>query len=64
MGTHFLDIKGKIADGEAILQEYYNDLREAQQKEDSSEIERIKRLIEAQENYLAGLRRRAMDSDV
>ena len=64
MGTHFLDIKRKIADEEAILREYYNDLREAQQKGDSSEIKRIERLITEQENYLDGLRRRAKYSDV
>lgn len=64
MGTHFLDIQGKIADGEAILREYYNDLREAQQRGDSSEVKRIERRIEEQENYLNGLRRRAKDSDV
>ena len=64
MGTHFLDIKGKIADGEAILNEYYKELREAQQRGDSSEIKKIERRIEEQENYLSGLRRRAMDSDV
>ena len=54
MGTHFLDIKGKLADGEAILQEYYNDLRDAQQKGDSAEIKKSERRIEEQENYLAG----------
>ena len=64
MGTHFLDIKGKIADGEAILREYYEELREAQEKGDADEVRKIEKRINDQENYLSGLRRRAMDSDV
>lgn len=55
--THFLDIEGKIADLEAILAEYEDELYKAQRKNDRSEIARLERLIESLQNEIAGLRR-------
>lgn len=38
MSTHFLDIKGKIADLQAILHEYKEELSQAERKNDTANI--------------------------
>ena len=50
MSTHFLDIKGKIADLEAILKEYESQLRTAEWNGNDGEVRRFSRLIEETEN--------------
>ena len=54
--THFLDISGKIADLEAILHEYESELSNAERLNDTTEIRRLKRLIEETENKIDGMR--------
>ncbi len=54
--THFLNIAGKIADLEAILYEYKNELSNAERRNDTAEIRRLKRLIEETENKINGMR--------
>lgn len=56
MSTHFLDIKGKIADLQAILQEYKEELSQAERKNDTANIKRLERLIEETENKIDGMR--------
>ncbi len=54
--THFLNIAGKTADLEAILYEYKNELSNAERRNDTAEIRRLKRLIEETENKINGMR--------
>ncbi len=54
--THFLDISGKIADLETILHEYESELSNAERRNDTTEIRRLKRLIEETENKIDGMR--------
>ena len=54
--TNFLNIAGKIADLEAILYEYKNELSNAERRNDTAEIRRLKRLIEETENKINGMR--------
>lgn len=56
MSTHFLDIKGKIADLQAILNEYKHELYEAERENDVVEINRLKQLIKETENKIEGMR--------
>lgn len=56
MSTHFLDIKGKIADLQAILHEYKEELSQAERKNDTANIKRLERLIEETENKIDGMR--------
>jgi len=56
MSTHFLDIKGKIADLQSILNEYKHELYEAERKNDVIEINRLKQLIKETENKIEGMR--------
>lgn len=56
MSTHFLDIKGKIADLEAILNEYESQLRTAERNGNDAEIRRLSRLIEETENKIDGMK--------
>lgn len=56
MATHFLDISGKIADLEAILHEYEEELSQAERKNDTTNIKRLERLIEETENKIEGMR--------
>ncbi len=56
MSTHFLDIKGKIADLQAILNEYKRELYEAERENDVVEINRLKQLIKETENKIEGMR--------
>lgn len=56
MSTHFLDIKGKIADLQAFLHEYEDELLQAERKNDTANIKRLKRLIEETENKIDGMR--------
>ena len=53
--THFLDVKGKIADLEAILKEYENELARAKIRNDTAAIERYRQLIKETENKIQGL---------
>lgn len=41
MSTHFLDIKGKIADLQAFLHEYEDELLQAERKNDTANIKRL-----------------------
>jgi hypothetical protein len=63
MATHFLDIRGKIADAEAILETYKDALSDAIRRGDKAEQNRYKRLIEEKENYIEGLRQRLTFGD-
>lgn len=56
MATHFLDIKGRIRDLEAILSEYENSLEEAYRENDKAAIRRYTQLIEGLENEINGLK--------
>lgn len=53
--THFLDIKGKIADLEAILREYEIELAKAEARNDTAAVERYQKAIEETENKIAGM---------
>ena len=53
--THFLDVKGKIADLEAILREYEIELAKAEAINDTDAVERLKRAIEETENKINGM---------
>lgn len=64
MATHFLDVRGKIADAEAILETYKDALSDAIRRGDKTEQNRYERLIEEQENYIEGLRQRLTYGDV
>ena len=50
--THFLDIAGKIADLQAILEVYKQKLFEAQRDGDRVSVERYEILIEETENKI------------
>ena len=54
--THFLDIAGKIADLQAILEEYKQKLFEAQRDGDRVSVERYEILIEETENKIEGMK--------
>lgn len=56
MSTHFLDVNGKIADLQSILNEYEHDLNEAERKNDIAEINRLKELIKRTKNQIDGMR--------
>lgn len=56
MSTHFLDIKGKIADLESILKEYESQLSIAEYNDNDTEIRRLTRLIEETENKIEGMK--------
>lgn len=56
MSIHFLDIQGKIADLQAILHEYKEELSQAERKNDTANIKRLERLIEETENKIDGMR--------
>ena len=56
MSTHFLDIKNKIADLEAILAEYEKELYLAESKNDSQQIAKCKQLIEETQNKIDGMK--------
>ena len=64
MAPHFLDVRGKIADAEAILETYKDALSDAIRRGDKTEQNRYERLIEEQENYIEGLRQRLTYGDV
>ena len=64
MGTHFLDIRGKICDAEAILETYKDALAEAIRNCDNKKQEQYECLIKQQENYIEGLRQRLTYGDV
>lgn len=53
--THFLDVKGKIADLEAILKEYEIELAKAEARNDTAAVERLQQAIEETENKIAGM---------
>lgn len=53
--THFLSVKGKIADLEAILREYEIELAKAEVINDTDAIERLKQAIEETENKINGM---------
>lgn len=55
MATNFLDISGKIDDLQAILHEYESELSNAERCNDTTEIGRLKRLIEETENKIDGM---------
>ena len=54
--THFLDIAGKIADLQAILEVYKQKLFEAQRDGDRVSVERYEILIEEAENKIEGMK--------
>ena len=54
--THFLDIAGKIADLQAILEVYTQKLFEAQRDGDRVSVERYEILIEETENKIEGMK--------
>lgn len=54
--THFLDIAGKIADLQAILEVYKQKLFEAQRDGDRVSVERYEILIEETENKIEGMK--------
>ena len=56
MATNFLDIIGKIDDLQAVLHEYESELSNAERRNDTTEIGRLKRLIEETENKIDGMR--------
>lgn len=56
MSTHFLDIKGKIADLQTILHEYEKELFQAERRNDTVNIKRLKQLIKETENKIEGMR--------
>lgn len=56
MATNFLDISGKIADLQAVLHEYEEELSQAERKNDTTNIKRLERLIEETENKIEGMR--------
>ena len=53
--THFLNVKGKIADLEAILEEYEIELAKAEAINDTDAIERLKQAIEETKNKINGM---------
>lgn len=53
--THFLDVKGKIEDLEAILKEYEIELAKAEERNDTAAIERYENAIERTENQINGM---------
>ena len=54
--THFLDIAGKIAYLQAILEVYKQKLFEAQRDGDRVSVERYEILIEETENKIEGMK--------
>lgn len=56
MSTHFLDIKGKIAGLQTILHEYEKELFQAERRNDTVNIKRLKQLIKETENKIEGMR--------
>lgn len=54
--THFLDIAGKIADLQAILEVYKQKLFEAQRDGDRVSVERYEILLEETENKIEGMK--------
>jgi len=64
MATHFLDIRGKIKDAEAILAEYQKALSDAIRSGDDDARKRYELMIERQSNYIDGLRERLTFGDV
>jgi len=56
MGTHFLDIAGKIADLQAVLREYEEELFKAERNGDTASANRYRQLIRETKNKIEGMK--------
>ena len=53
--THFLDVKGKIADLKAILRGYEIELAKAEERNDTNATKHYKQAIKETENKINGM---------